>query len=72
MALAKEKTDNATTISERVLDMSIPVDIETIHALSSEILTIPVNETLVNITVEDATAKLKLADEARRRSQLAK
>lgn len=71
MVRAKSNTENATRIAENVLALSIPVEQTTIHDLSMEILKIPINESLVNATLENATAGLKTAEEAQMLSEKA-
>ena len=69
MSLAKENIENATVIANSVLAMTIPVSQKTIDDLSTEILKIAINETLVNATYDDATAGLRTAQEAQRLSE---
>lgn len=69
MALAQRNIENATVIADSVLSMTIPVTQKAIHDLSSEILKIAINETLVNDLYKDANAGVETAKKAQRLSE---
>ena len=72
MAQARANLGNATEIAEEVLGMTIPVKEQRIADLSQRILAIEVNEALVNDTLKNATAGLRIAEEARQLAERAK
>ena len=72
MAQARANLGNATEIAEEVLRMTIPVKEKTIADLSRRILAIEVDEALVNDTLKNATAGLRIAEEARQLAERAK
>ena len=71
MAHARFNLGNATEIADEVLGMKIPVEERTINELSQKILAIEVDEALVNETLKNATAGLKVAEEAQRLAERA-
>ena len=72
MAQARANLGNATEIAEDVLGMTIPVEKQTIADLSQRILNIEVDEALVNDTLKNATAGLRIAEEAKQLAERAK
>jgi hypothetical protein len=71
MADARANLGNATEIADDVLGMTIPVEEQTINEISQRILNIEVDEALVNDTLKNATAGLKIAEEAMRLAERA-
>lgn len=66
MTQARAILDDATTIAGEVLGMSILVKDQTISDISERVLDIEVDKALVNDTLKNATAGLKIAEEAQR------
>ena len=71
MAHARANLGNATAIADEVLGMTISVKEQTIHEISQDILSNEVDQALVNETLKNATAGLKIAEQAQRLAERA-
>lgn len=71
MAHARANLGNATEIADEVLGMTIHVTEQTIHDISQDILSKEVDQALVNDTLKNASAGLKIAEEAQRLAERA-
>ena len=71
MAHARTNLGNATEIASEVLGMTISVTEQTIHDISQDILSKEVDQALVNDTLKNASAGLKIAEEAQRLAERA-